>query len=157
MATKVKMKIEDNTDLRLKIDKLYEKTSQIDLAKWSLAIAKHSLTLAAIDYYCVDEVMDGFKTNELWQIGEARIHDVRQASFNIHKIARESDSEIKKTALRVAAQAVGSGHIREHAMVASDYAVKLINLIRPKDFKAISQEREWQYNELKKVYRRQAR
>lgn len=152
MVTKVKIKIQDNSELRLKIDKLYEKTSQIDLAKWSLLIAKHSLLIAEIDYYSIDEIISGFKINELWQIGEARMHDVRQVAFKIHKIARESDSEIKKTALRVVGQAVGSGHMREHAMVASDYAIKMINLISPNDFNAISQEREWQYKELKKFH-----
>ena len=60
------------------------------------------------------------------------MHDVRQAGFRIHKIARENNSEIKKTALRAAGQAVASGHMREHAMVASDYAVKTIGLIKLK-------------------------
>ena len=152
MATKVKIKIEDNSELRLKIDKLYEKTSQVDLVKWSLVMAKHSLAMTAIDYYSIEEILNGFKINELWQIGEVSMHDVRQAAFEIHKIARESDSEIKKIALRVVGQAVGTAHMREHAMVASDYAIKLINLINPNDFNSIKQEREWQYNELKKFH-----
>ena len=80
------------------------------------------------------------------------MHDVRQAGFKIHKVARESDSDIKKTALRVVGQAVGSGHMREHAMVASDYTIKAINLIKPNDFDAITKEREWQLNELKKFH-----
>ena len=41
MATKVKIKIKDNMELREKIDELYEKTCQIDLAKWSLLMAKN--------------------------------------------------------------------------------------------------------------------
>lgn len=151
MPTKVKIKIKDNSELRRKIDELYEKTNQVDLAKWSLLLAKHILDIVDIDYHCVDEIVNGFKVNELWQVSEARMHDVRQAGFRIHKIARESDSEIKKTALRVVGQAVGSGHMREHAMVASDYAIKTINLITSNDFDAITKEREWQLNQLKKV------
>ncbi|HZK33167.1 MAG TPA: hypothetical protein VFC60_01585 [Tissierellaceae bacterium] len=94
---------------------VYEKTNQVDLAKWSLLIAKRILDIVDIDYYSAKEIVNGFKVNELWQIGEARIHDVRQAGLKIHKLARESGSEIKKTALRVVGQAVGSGHMREHA------------------------------------------
>jgi hypothetical protein len=78
------------------------------------------------------------------------MHDVRQAGFKIHKIARECDSEIKKTALRVVGQAVGSGHMKEHAMVASDYAIKTIGLINSNNMEAITLEREWQLNEIKK-------
>ena len=52
-----------------------------------------------------------------------------QFRFDENKVARECDSEIKKTALRVVGQAVASGHMKEHAMVASDYASKTIGLI----------------------------
>ena len=150
MPTKVKIKIVDNIQLRAEIDELYERMSQIDLAKWSLLLAKHILDIVDIDYNSVDEIVEGFNVNELWQVGKARMHDVRQAGFKVHKLARECEDEIKKTALRVAGQAVGSGHMREHAMVASDYAIKTINLISSNDFQDITKEREWQLNELKK-------
>lgn len=151
MTTKVKIKIRDDSELREEIDGLYENTDAVDLAKWSLLMAKHILEIAEIDYFSMEEIVNGFKINELWQIDEARMHDVRQAGFKIHKLARESDSEIKKTALRVVGQAVGTGHMREHAMVASDYAIKLINLISPYDSDAVTKEREWQLKELKKI------
>lgn len=150
MPTKVKIRIKDNSEVRAKIDELYEKMNQVDLAKWSLIIAKHILDTVDIDYNLIDAIVDGFIVNELWQTGKARMHDVRQAGLKIHKIARESDSEIKKTALRVVGQAVSSGHMREHAMVASDYAIKTIGLISSNDIDAITFEREWQLNELKK-------
>jgi len=150
MQTKVKIRIIDNSELRAKIDELYEKVSQVDLAKWSLLMAKHILDTVGIDYNSMDVIVDGFIVNELWQRGEVRMYDVRQAGFKIHKIARECDSEIKKTALRVVGQAVSSGHMREHAMVASDYAIKTIGLISSNDTDAITFERKWQLNELKK-------
>lgn len=81
MPTKVKVKIEDNGKLRIKIDELYEKTNQVNLAKWSLLMAKHVLDIVGIDYYSIEEIVNGFKVNELWQICEARKHDVRQAGF----------------------------------------------------------------------------
>lgn len=115
-------------------------------------MAKHVLDIVGIDYHSVEEIVNGFKVNELWQIGETRMHDVRQAGFKIHKVARESYSGIKKIALRVVGQAVGSGHMKEHAMVASDYAIKVTNMISPNDFDAITKEREWQLNELKKFH-----
>ena len=88
--------------------------------------------------------MDGFTTNEKWQIGEARMHDVRQAGFKVHKLARESKDTVLQAALRVAGQAIGTGHMREHAMVASDYAIKVVNLKYPNDMEAVKELREWQ-------------
>lgn len=150
MPTKGKIRIHDNSALRMEIDQLYEGMSQVDLAKWSLKIAKHILDIADVDYQSIDTIVDGFMVNELWQTGQARMHDVRQAGFKIHKIARGYESEIKKTAFRVAGQAVASGHMREHAMVASDYAVKTIGLISSNSMDTITAEREWQLNELRK-------
>jgi hypothetical protein len=151
MPTKPKMKIVDNNQLRVEIDELYEKMSRIDLAKWSLSIAKHILDIVGIDYNLIVDIADGFQVNELWQLDKAGMHDVRQAGFKIHKLARECDDEIRKTALRVAGQAVGSGHMKEHAMVASDYAVKTIGLLNSNNINAVTREREWQLNELKRI------
>ena len=150
MPTKPKIKIIDNSELRNEIYNIYENMDQINIAKWSLSMAKHILKIVDIDYESINEITEGFRINELWQIKEARVHDVRQAGFKIHKIARESDSEIKKTALRVVGQAVGTGHMREHGMVASDYAVKTIGLMSFNDLESITLEREWQLNEIKK-------
>ena len=150
MPTNAKITIIDNTELRKEIDEIYEKMDQINIAKWSLSMAKHILEIVNIDYNSINEIKEGFRINELWQIEKARIHDVRQAGFKIHKIARESDLEINKTALRVVGQAVASGHMREHAMVASDYAVKTIGLISFNNLELITLERQWQLNEIKK-------
>lgn len=149
MPTKAKIKIVDNPQLRAEIDTLYEKMDQVDLAKWSLLIAKHILGIVDIDYHSIDEIVEGFNANEQWQAGRARMHDVRQAGFKIHKLARACDDEIKKTAFRVAGHATASGHMREHAVAAADYAIKTIGLISSNDAEAISKERKWQLDELK--------
>ena len=151
MATKIKIKINDNKELRKEIDGFYENMDQKTLAKWSLAIAKHILKIVDIDYSSIDEIVEGFKISELWQVKEVPLHDIRQAGFKIHKIARESDSEIKRAALRVVGHAVASGHLREHAIIASDYAVKTIGLITSDNMEAITIEREWQLDEIKKL------
>ncbi len=72
------------------------------------------------------------------------MHDVRQAGFKIHQLAKSSQDIVTQTALRVVGQAVAAGHMREHAMVSSDYAVKVINLLFPNDINAVRQERFWQ-------------
>ena len=150
MPTRVKIKIKDDVKLRADIDEIYEEMSQIIVAKWSIIIAKHILKIADIDYKSISEIVEGFKINELWQIQKARMHDVRQIALKIHKLARDSDEEIQRTALRVVGQALSTGHMKEHAMVASDYAVKTIGLISSNSMDAITFEREWQLNELKK-------
>jgi len=149
MATRTKIKIVDNSELRAEIDNLYEQNNQIDLAKWAINCAKHILTLSDNEEFDKKTIENGFRINELWQTGNATVHEVRQAGFKIHEVARQCKSEIAKNAIRACGQAVGVGHMREHAMVCSDYAIKTIQLAFPDQIDKISQERKWQLNELK--------
>ena len=79
------------------------------------------------------------------------MHDARQAGFRIHQMAKECDNLLMQTSLRVVGQAVATGHMKEHALVASDYAIKVINIKYPNDLKAVQQERKWQIETMKSI------
>ncbi len=149
MATRVKIKISDNKELRKQIDLIYESASQEVAARWAVSIAKHIFDCVGLDYQKIGDVIEGFQINELWQEGNVSMHEIRKSGYKVHKLAREEENIIKKTALRVAGQAIAGGHMKEHAMVASDYAVKTIGLLYQDDMTAITREREWQLHELK--------
>ncbi len=151
MPTKPKIKIDDNSELRLEIDKLYELTEQIELAKWAISCAKHILPLSQVEGIEMTDVENGIRINELWQIGRASVSEVRQAGFKIHAIARNCETEVAKNAIRTVGQAVGVGHMKEHAMVCSDYAIKTIQLAYPNAKERITEEREWQLKALKEI------
>lgn len=40
-----------------------------------------------IDYEKYEDFVEGFRIDELRQIGGARMHDVRQADFRVHRLA----------------------------------------------------------------------
>ncbi len=149
--TKPKIKIMDDPKLRKELDYEYELSSQVQLCKYALDLAAHIFELINYPVLDQDTIKEGFLINEQWQQGNARMHDVRQISFKIHQMAKASEDVIITTALRVAAHAVAAGHMQEHAMVASDYAVKTINLLNPKNMDAVKQERLWQINRLRKI------
>lgn len=150
MATQRKIKLMDDDELRIMLDNRYESSSQIQLCQYALQLAKHVLDMVSFDIQN-PIIQEGFSVNIAWQKGLARMHDVRQAGFRIHALAKaQADPQIK-IALRVVGQAVASGHMREHAMVASDYAIKLINLKYPLDKEAVQKERRWQIQTMRKV------
>lgn len=150
MASKPKIKIVDHTGLRNEIDKATDLVSKVDLAKWAILVARHVLTYLEQEFPDNEKIANGFKVNELWQKGEATVHQVRQAGFKVHEVARECQSESARAAARAAGQAVGVGHMRGHAMVASDYAIKAVGIDSHEDINRITEEREWQLHELKK-------
>lgn len=151
MSTQPKIKIEDNTELRRKIDNLYEQTEQLKLAKWAISCAKHILPLSNLENIEMNEIEHGIEINELWQIGKASVYEIRQAGFKIHAIARNCNIEVDKNAVRTVGQAIGVGHMKEHAMVCSDYAIKTVQLAYPNDKEKITAEREWQLRILKEI------
>lgn len=151
MATKTKIKIDDHAELRKILDLEYENSSQVRLCQYALLLARHILELVNYPYQNNKVIQNGFLVNEAWQKGKARMHDVRQAGFQIHKLAKESDSLLFQTALRVVGQAIASGHMKEHAMVASDYAIKVINLMYSNNDNAVVKERQWQIDTLKSI------
>ena len=128
MSTKPKIKIKDCPEIRSEIDNEYENTNHVVLAKWAILCARHISQFIKGENIDQTEIENGFKINELWQNKEATVHEVRQAGFRIHAIARNCKTELAKNAVRTSGQAVAVGHMREHAIVCSDYAIKTIEL-----------------------------
>jgi hypothetical protein len=148
MTTRPKIKITDDVELRKQIDMLAESLNQVDLAKWAILCAKHVLQYAETEITANKSISNGFHMLESWQKGNGTIHQVRQAGFEVHAVARQCKTELSKTALRTAGHAIGVGHMREHAMVCSDYAIKTIQLAFPDNADKIEAERQWQLNKL---------
>jgi len=151
MSTRCKIKIIDHTALRKEIDALYEQSDPPDLANWAVLCARRVLPHAKLSCADLQLVEDGFRVNALWQTGTAGIYSIRQAGFRIHRIARNAPSEIACSALRAAGHAVGTGHMKEHAMHCSDYAIKTLELAFPGQTEIIERERSWQRDALNKI------
>lgn len=151
MPTKAKIKILDNPDLRTEIDNLYDSTSQVTLAQWAIECAKHVLPFADDEAIDMSNVYNGILVNQRWQVGGASVHEVRQAGFKIHACARQCQNEITKNAIRTSGQAVAVGHMREHAMVCSDYAIKTVQFVSSDSIEKITEERQWQLDTLKQL------
>ncbi|NLY82511.1 MAG: hypothetical protein GX078_07015 [Clostridiales bacterium] len=151
MAAKSKIKIVDNDELRQKIYDLYENADKETVSKWAIELAKVLLIKAGINYGSYDELLVAFKVNEYWQEKTACVHDIRQVGFMVHKLAREEENPIKQAALRAAGQAVSTAHMKEHAMICSDYAIKTIGLLTDNDLSEITKERKWQLNKLREL------
>lgn len=54
----------------------------------------------------------------------------------------------------VYAQAIATGHMRGHAIVSSDYAIKVMNIISNNDLKLVTEERNKQIHIVKDIMAR---
>ncbi|MDF2556175.1 MAG: hypothetical protein K0R71_3 [Bacillales bacterium] len=142
--TKPKIKIIDNNELRNKIEEALEKMPQELLARWALKVATPYL-----DY--LDEYLKGDSRINLGiETLEKRIDesigafDLRKVGFAVNELAKESKSEISKNSARSFAQAIATGHMRGHALVSSDYAIRATNILTDNSIDASTKERERQ-------------
>ena len=149
MPTKVKIDIEDNKELRLILDTIYDMKTPIQVVKYGILLAQHIQELT--DTPSNQMITNGYLINEAWQNRKAKMRDVRKASFQIHELAKNSKDPLLQAVYRVIGHGIASAHVKEHAMVASDYAILAINHLHPNDLKEVIKERKFQIELLGKI------
>lgn len=145
-----KIKIDDDPGLRSILESKVEASGNKVLALWAMGLAEHvassvedSDSVGESISLC-SEVVDGFID------GTMDVGEIRRRGFRVHAIARDAEGA-EQIAIRTIGQALSVCHMREHAMVASDYAVKVVNILYPGDMDAITYEREWQLGYFDKI------
>ena len=141
-----KLKILDDGQKRLELEQILVQLPQKQLAQW---VMEHATRFIAL----IDAEDESEKQKILTQVraifqarldGRASAYELRQAGFLANKLSQQAQSQIGKYAARVFAQAVATGHMRGHAIVAADYAIKVRNLQSPDDLKRAVRERDRQ-------------
>lgn len=150
MPSMPKIKITDDRDLRFELDALCDQIGHVSVAKWALLLAGHIFSVCGLDVHLFEEVFHGIEIFHAYQEGKASLFALRQSGFAIAFLAKEQTNPITKAALRVMGHAVSCVHMKGHAMVAADYAIKVINLQMPNNMDAVKNERIWQVENLKK-------
>lgn len=126
-----KIKIIDAVDERNKLEYIFERLSQRELAIWSIKNAERFICYINIG----DEKSKNDIISETYEILQKRIDnkitafELRKAGFLANTLAKNSINEISKFSSRIYAQAIATGHMRGHAIVSSDYAIKVNNLL----------------------------
>jgi hypothetical protein len=146
---KIIKKIDDIPELKEQLIDIFESKSHRDISHYSLLLAEHilSLTNTPVD----DAIAKCFDIVRKWQDGKAKFQEARQVAFMLHRLARMEKDPIKVKVLRVMGQVAATPHVKRHALIASDYAIKLINLMYPKKFEEVIKERKIQIELMKSV------
>jgi hypothetical protein len=148
-------KIDDIPDLRIELEKIFDGKSHKEMAQYSLLLGRHILEMTNTEP--CNEIVLGFELNQKWQIGEpekkgfAKFQGSRNAAGKILTLARDEKDPVKACVYRVMANVVNTPHVKNHALWASDYAIKLINKLYPNNFDEVKKEREIQINLMKSV------
>lgn len=141
-----KLKILDDSQKRLELEQILVQLPQKYLALCAMKTANRYTDMIDIG----DDDKKQQILTQVEEVFEARLagnvsaYELRQAGFLAQKLSQKAKSQVSKYAARVFAQAVATAHMRGHAIVSADYAVKVINLQSPDDMKAVISERKQQ-------------
>ncbi|HBZ40903.1 MAG: hypothetical protein A2Y20_06590 [Firmicutes bacterium GWF2_51_9] len=152
---KSKLRIQDEPALRQELETLILSSSQALLVEWSIETARRNLKEAQLSELETKTIDSAFQVALAKMKGEGRAYDVRVAGFAVHQLVDSVQDPIKISVLRVCGQAVGVAHMREHAQVMADYAIKAINQKHPGDLEAVAKERRMQIDSLQTFIRNQ--
>ena len=144
VPSEYKIKVTDIPQKRLELETILEQLPHKEVARWAVENARNFIE--DIENFDDKESILEETLNVFQQRLEGKIsaYQLRQAGFLANTLSKGSKADISKFAARVYAQAIASAHMRGHAIVSSDYAIKVIQLKDPKDLDRVRVERERQ-------------
>lgn len=148
-SVKVIRKIDDIPELKHSLIEISEEKTHKEMSAYSLLLAEHILDISQVPR--TDATNEAFEINRRWQEGKAKFQEARQVAFMINRLAREEKDPVTVKVLRAMGQVAATPHVRYHALVASDYAVTLINVMYPGNLEEVRKEREIQIALMKSV------
>lgn len=142
-------KIDDIPELKDELIAVFESNSKKDISRYGLLLVQHVLSLANVEP--CDVINQCIDVNRRWQEGKATYKETRQAAAMIPELARTEKNLVKAKVLRVVGQVALIPHVKRHALIASDYAITLINILYPKNLEEVRKERKIQIELMKSV------
>ncbi len=144
-------KLDDLPELRQRLIEAFDAKSDDHhaISDYSILLGEHVLALTGMARCeAMDACMD---INRRWQRGEVRFQAARDTAGVVLDLARVEKDPVRAKTLRVLAQVANTPHVKRHALIASDYAVKLVNVMCPGDMQAVRKEREAQIAMMEEV------
>lgn len=139
-----KIKITDNIELRNKIEETLERMPQKTLAQWALRVSVSYLDFLDDPLKEDPRIELGMETLRKRIDGTIGAFDLRKVGWIVQGLAKESTSDVSKYSARSFAHAIATGHMRGHALVCSDYAMRATNLLTDDDLDSSTKERRRQ-------------
>lgn len=139
----------DIPELKNRLIELSETKTHIEMSRYALLLAGHILEVSGIDRS--EEIEECFTINKKWQDKEVRFQDALRVAGRINSLARVEKDPVKTKVLRAMGQVAATPHVRWHALVASEFAIVIINLLYPGNFDRVREERELQIELMKSV------
>lgn len=121
----------------------------MDISRYGSRLVEHVISLTNVQV--CDEVKQCIEVSRRWQEGKATYKETRHAAALIPDLARDENEQVKAKVLRIVGQVTLIPHVKRHGLIASDYAITLINLMYPNNLEEVRKERKIQIDLMKNI------
>jgi hypothetical protein len=141
-------KIDDIPELKDELIAVFESKSKNEISRYGILLVQHVLNITNVGQ--CDAINECIDISRKWQEGKATYQETRQAAAMIPDLARKEKNPVMAKVLRVVGQVILIPHVKRHALIASEYAITLINLMYPKNLEEVRKERQMQIDLMKR-------
>lgn len=141
--------VDDVPELKTRLIARSESKTHIEMSRYALLLAEHILAAGGVRRSAAIE--DCFSVNLKWQNREIKFQAALEVAGELNRLARAEEDPVKTKVLRAMGQVAATPHVRWHPLVASEYAVVMVNLMYPNDLDRVKAERERQIELIESV------
>ncbi len=141
--------IEDAPGLRARLIELCGEKSHEAVCMYGLHLAEHVLQLTCTKKNSHTRLC--FDIINKWLAGEATFQDARDTAGVLFQLAQAEEDQAKRKLWRVLGHVANIPHVIRHGLIASDYAVSLINTLYPANLEEVQKERLAQIEFMKSI------
>lgn len=135
-------RIDDDPAMRAVLIALCTGKTHREVSQYAVLLAEHVLRITGTP---MDEGLQAcIDINRRWQGSDAHFQEARDVAGVLFARARAERDTVQAKLLRVMGQAAATPHVKRHALIASDYAVTMINAMHPGNMEAVREERRAQ-------------
>ena len=120
-------KIDDLPELKNQLIMRSESKSPVEMSKYAVLLGEHLLKVSGIERS--EAIEECFAVNVKWQNKEVRFQEALKVAGKMNDLARKETNPVKAKVYRAMGQVAATPHVRWHALVASEYAIVIINLL----------------------------
>lgn len=146
-----KIKINDQEELRTTLLEAFNKITHYQAVKWTKYLIDEVKDLCNFEKEVAKLIEQSLDYINKFSSQFNEFKAVRSLAFRIHALARQEESLKNTIGLRTVSQALSTIHAKDHAIIASDYLIKLINIIYPNDSETVRRIRLKQIEIIKKL------
>lgn len=140
-------KIDDIPELKDELIAVFESKCKKDISRYGLLLVQHVLSLTNVQP--CDAINECIDISRKWQVGKATYQETRQVAARIPDLARAEKDPVKAKVFKIVGQVTLIPHVKRHALIASEYAITLINLMYPQNLEQVRKERKIQIDLMK--------